>query len=131
MAPEKFTDLQSSWLSNDSLLKELSAHLSTLGQKVLPDTQSLQIEVTDIDLAGSMEYHWRLSPMRVMRDISSPHITLRWRMASADPSAAMTEVSLRDTAYLTRINHYSDGDPLRYEKQMLDDWFQRSFAPHK
>ena len=63
----------------------------------------LDIEVIDIDLAGSLEYHWRISPLRVMRDM----------------------------AYLSRINHYTEGDPLRYEKLMLDDWFQRSFMPKK
>ena len=122
--PEKFTDLQSTWLRDADLLSVLSEHLQMLGQKHLGETQVLDIAITDIDLAGSLEYHWRLSPLRVMRDISSPRISLRWRLGLTD---AMTEVTLRDMAYLSRINRYPDGDPLRYEKLMLDDWFKRTF----
>jgi hypothetical protein len=27
--------------------------------------------------------------------------------------------------YQQQLNRYSSGDPLRYEKRMLDDWFKK------
>jgi hypothetical protein len=126
--PEKFTDLQSTWQGEASLLAALGEHLQKLGQKHLGATQALDLEITDIDLAGSLEYFWRISPLRVMRDVTSPRISLRWRLG---PSDAMTEVTLRDMAYLSRLNRYPEGDPLRYEKLMLDDWFKRTFPAPK
>ena len=62
---------------------------------------------------------------------ANPRITLRWRRASADQGAPMQEVTLHDTAYLARINHYDEGDPLRYEKLMLETWFRGAFVPAK
>jgi hypothetical protein len=129
--PEKFTDLQSTWQTEASLLAALGEHLKQLGQKHLGEAQVLDIEVTDIDLAGSQEYFWRISPLRVMRDVTSPRISLRWRLSSSDPNGPAIEVTLRDMAYLSRTNHYAEGDPLRYEKLMLDDWFRRTFAAPK
>jgi hypothetical protein len=126
--PEKFTDLQSTWQAEAGLLAALSEHLQKLGQEHLGATQTLDLEITDIDLAGSLEYFWRLSPLRVMRDVTSPRINLRWRLG---PDDAMTGVTLRDMAYLSRFNRYPEGDPLRYEKLLLDDWFKRTFPAPK
>jgi hypothetical protein len=32
--------------------------------------------------------------------------------------------------YMQRLNRYSDGDTLRFEKQMLDTWFDKTIL-HK
>ncbi len=131
LEPGNFADLKSTWLTQENLLATLSAHLQAMGGKYLPDGQQLEIDMTDIDLAGSIEYRHNGNPVRVMREVTSPHITLRWRIQSADKSVPMQEVTLRDTVYLTRINQYHEGDPLRYEKQMLEDWFKRAFVAAK
>ena len=129
--PEKFTDMKSTWLTQENMLATLTAHLQTLGQKYLPQGQTLEIEVTDIVLAGTIEYPRNGEPIRVMREVTSPRITLRWRLSSADRSAPMHKATLIDASYLTRINQYHEGDPLRYEKQMLEDWFKRSVVTSK
>lgn len=129
--PDKFADLQSTWLPDQTLLDGLSQHLQQLGTRYLPDGQVLQVEIVDIDLAGSIEFTRRMSRIRVMRDITSPRITLRYRLQTTDPATAMTEATLRDAAYLSHVNRYESGDPLRYEKHMLEDWFRHTFAPKK
>ena len=35
---------------------------------------------------------------------------------------------ISNMAYQDRVNHYSGGDALRYEKQMMDDWFDKQFG---
>ena len=45
---------------------------------------------------------------------------------------ASGEERLRDMMYLDgRSNRYSTGDPLRYEKQMIDEWFSKKIAPKR
>ncbi len=131
LEPENFSDMKSTWLTQETLLASLSAQLQTLGKKYLPDAELLEIEITDIVLAGRIEYPRNGEPIRVLREITSPRIALRWRLASGDNSAPMQEARLLDPGYLTRINQYDEGDPLRYEKQLLQDWFKRSFVPTK
>lgn len=126
--PQKFVDLQSTWLSDKVLLDGLSTHLQQLGNTYLPDGQVLQVEIADIDLAGSIEHTRRMSQVRVMRDVTSPRITLRYRFQTTDPTTPMTEETVWDAAYLSHINRYGSGDPLRYEKHMLEEWFRRTFA---
>ena len=41
---------------------------------------------------------------------------------------AAAEEQLADMNYLVSINRYPDGDRLRYEKAMLDDWFEKRIA---
>jgi hypothetical protein len=36
---------------------------------------------------------------------------------------------LQDMNYQQSYNHYFDSEPLRYEKQMIDDWFDKTIAP--
>jgi hypothetical protein len=38
---------------------------------------------------------------------------------------------LQDMNYQQSYNHYFDSEPLRYEKQMIDDWFAKTIAPIK
>lgn len=128
--PDKFADAQSTWLPAQSLFDGLSSHLQRLAEKNLPRGQTLYIEITDIDLAGTIAYsrHF-MAPLRVLRELTYPRMVLRYRLQSGDAAAPLTAVTLRDMAYLTRINPYPASDPLRFEKRMLDDWFHEVFAP--
>jgi hypothetical protein len=31
--------------------------------------------------------------------------------------------------YQQTVSHYFDSEPLRYEKQMIDEWFSKTIAP--
>src|ERR1035437_6620117 len=126
--PADFVDLKSTWLTQENLLATLTTHLQKLGQKYRSEGQGMQIEITDIDLAGSIEYPHNGDAVRVMREVTPPRITLRWHLLSADKNLPMQTVSLIDMNYMGRINEYAEGDPLRYEKQMLDDWFKHNFG---
>ena len=47
------------------------------------------------------------------------------RLTRDDRVVAGAEEQLADMNFLTSINRYSSADRLRYEKAMLDDWFER------
>ena len=128
---QNFTDTKSSWLLQQTLLDSLADHLKALARSHLADDQVLHIRITDVDLAGEIEYTHRIPEVRVLRDITSPRINLRYQLQTGEQKQPESDVSLRDFSYLTRMNRYSEGDPLRYEKQMLDEWFLRTFGTAK
>ena len=43
-------------------------------------------------------------------------------------AARRVEQTVYDMAYLQRLNRYAGDEPLRYEKHMLDEWFDAQFG---
>jgi hypothetical protein len=69
-----------------------------------------------------------LSGQAAALDVYAPRIRLDFRLTDRDGkvlSAGPRE--LRDPLYLTRAVRLAT-DPLRYEKNLVQDWFQREFA---
>lgn len=133
--PEKFTDAGHSRGGATAreladLQQEMQRHLQTLADRKLGATDTLQVEVLDIDLAGDFAPHRmaRLSDVRVVRDIASPRIKLRYTLKQGDRVVPGAEEELGNMNFLWGYNRYSIGDPLRYEKPLLDTWFDKHFA---
>lgn len=134
VAPEHFTDIgekfPGSTKRRDSNLDELRQHIEERAQRVLAEGQSLRVSITDIDMAGRTEpWHPRLWDTRIVRDIYSPRIALRFELADAQGTVLGTgERSLHDSAFMSRGRGGYINDPLRYEKALLDDWIEREFG---
>lgn len=110
----------------DITLDRLRRHLEALGARDLTPTQTLTIEVLDIDLAGELRW-WGAGEVRVLRSINWPRIKLRYTLMRDDEVVLSGEELVSDRAYLMRPSLRRSRDPLRYEKAMLDDWFRRRF----
>jgi len=126
--PDNFQDMPRWEKDRDQILKDLSAHFAKLGQK-LPPGQDLNIVVKDIDLAGR---EWpsrrRIEDIRILRggaDWPTMHLTYTLEQNGQVIKSGDEHVS--NMMYLNRLNRYTDGDGLRYEKQMLDEWFSSTF----
>ena len=129
--PEKYSDLPFSPTDREQVLKELSEHFAALG-KDLPPGQDLRVEVTDLDMAGRIHPNVRGHDLRVLRGGADwPHMALRYSLESNGRVIASGEENLSDMMYLDRLSRYSDGDTLRYEKRMIDDWFKNKFVARK
>jgi hypothetical protein len=128
--PERYTDAGLYWQHGPKAqaptLKGIRRHLEKLSARYLRPGQSLRIQVLDIDLAGRYE-PWRpfASDVRIMREITWPRIALRYELEQNGQVVASAEETLRDMNYLMRPRMGSSGDPLYFEKVMLDDWFRR------
>lgn len=121
---DKFSDLPFSPWEREGVLKQLSEHFAKLGER-LPQGQDLAIEVTDIDLAGR-EYPSARSgrDLRVMKGMADwPTMKLRYSLTQDGKVLKGGEARLSDMSYQQRISRFSDSDGLRYEKRMIDDWF--------
>lgn len=129
--PENYVDMPFSPTDREQVLKDLTEHFGKLAAS-LPPGQDLKIEILDLDLAGRLRPNFRGSgqDIRIMRGGADwPHLHLRYTLESGGQVLASGEEHLSNMNYLDRINRYASGDTLRYEKQMIDDWFKQKIVP--
>ncbi|MCA1247535.1 DUF3016 domain-containing protein [Massilia sp. MS-15] len=124
---DKFADLPFAPWERKEVLDDLAAYFAQLG-KSLPAGQDLVIEVTDIDLAGREYPNSRgAHDLRVLKGGADwPIIELRYTLSANGQVLSSGNAKLTDMNYLNRINRVSDGDRLRYEKRMVEDWFNKT-----
>lgn len=132
--PAQFSDIRYSgnrWeAKRGNWVEQLAQHLRKSALKRLPPGESLQVTITDIKRAGNYEpWHGaNLHDARIVRDIYPPRISLTFKRLDAQGGVIeQGERKLSDAAFLTGPTRLGDSDPLRYEKNMLDDWLRREF----
>jgi hypothetical protein len=126
--PEKFTDIGPYGDEREAAQNrsEIARHIERLAARKLPADQVLELAVVDVDLAGNFEpWHFWARDVRVMRTVTWPSIKLRYVLKQGEQVLAGGEETVSDMAYLDHINSYPSSDPLRYDKRMLDRWFQQ------
>ncbi|HVY08510.1 MAG TPA: DUF3016 domain-containing protein [Burkholderiales bacterium] len=118
--------------ADPAVLTGIEKHLQSLGHRYLPAEQKLSVQVLDIDLAGRLEpWHAANPDIRYLRDITWPRIKLRYTLEQEGRVLGEADETIADMNYLFRGSSYFSTDRLRYEKQMLDDWFRARFAEHR
>jgi hypothetical protein len=128
--PEKFYDLPFSTWERDEMLGQLTDHFKELGEN-LPQGQDLRIEVTDFDPAGRIIPNARAGrDLRVLTGRADwPRMELRYAIEQNGQVVKSGEAKLADMNYQQSSISVSDNAPLRYEKKMIDDWFDKTIAP--
>lgn len=108
---------------------ELRAHLQRLGGQLDPGLD-LAVTILDINLAG-LDHSIRgpFGP-RVLTGSTFPSMSLRYVLTRKGKTISSGQENLSDQLYLERPGATRSGDSLRYEKNMLDDWFRSRFADH-
>ncbi|MBC7453348.1 MAG: DUF3016 domain-containing protein [Massilia sp.] len=127
--PERFSDVPFAPWERERVLAGLTEHFNKLAAR-LPPGQDLSVEVLDLDLAGEI-WPTRLSAqdLRIMNGRADwPRLSMRYSITQGGQVVSSGEENLSDMGYMNRINRYFGGDALRYEKQMLDDWFKTRIA---
>ncbi|WP_448549082.1 DUF3016 domain-containing protein [Thalassotalea fusca] len=129
-SPEKYRDIRPATESKkrfeDSVMKNLEAHIVELAAK-LPEGQMLKVNVTDVDLAGDVNYSGSRQ-IRVVKDIFFPRIKFGYKLESANGEViSQGDVDLKDMNFLHHNRLKYRNDRFGYEKKMLDDWFNDTF----
>lgn len=122
--PENFSDIPSGG-ERQEVLRDLAAHFVKLGAK-LPAGYKLSIDVQNIDMAGSEQPSRGRTDMRVTRRGEWPGIDLHYTLEVNGQVVSSGDAQLRDTAFLDRPNRYFNHDILRFEKRMVDSWFDKT-----
>ena len=128
--PARFTDADRAGglMTADAAARALAEHLERLARD-LPPGQDLRVEILDIDLAG------RLAPeldpsgsKRVMTGATWPRLRLRYVLSAQGRVLARGDELLSWQDYLQRATARYAGDPLRFEKAKLTEWFALRIA---
>ena len=129
--PDRFTDAGRGKQA-ESVQKTLTEALQRLASQGLPDSQTLKVTVTDIDLAGEIPPgQIRLGEVRVMGQHPDwPRISLRYSLQDGGRVVAEGSETLSDMAYLMRSGLLSANGELPYERRMLGEWFGQRFGRH-
>jgi hypothetical protein len=106
----------------------IRTHLQRLAARYLERGDSLAITVLDLDLAGYDMSSRGPFNLRVLNGATPPKIRLRYRLERNHKVIAAGEDALSDQSYLNRPGAATSSDTFKYEKAMLDDWFQQRFA---
>ncbi|GJI98643.1 hypothetical protein RugamoR57_53610 [Duganella caerulea] len=128
--PEDFTDVPRNAIDRERVLKDFSDYFATWNKK-LPAGQNLKIEVQDIDMAGRM---WPRrnggEDIRILNGGADwPRMRLHYTLEQDGQVLRSGDEQLSNMNYMQTLSRYSDSDTLRYEKQMLDDWFNKTIVP--
>lgn len=135
--PEEYRDVkpvnQSRSSFREQTFKRLEEYINELAEK-LPDGQVLTMTVTDLDLAGEV---WPASfvgfgsggnDVRLVKPIYIPRMAFSYTLK--DKTGALLksdEVKIKDMSFQDRHNSFFTSEALRYEKEMLKDWFLDAF----
>lgn len=133
VSPEKFTDVKDEFADSgrnrDWVLGELKTQIESQARNYLAAGQSLEVQVTDVDLAGDFE-PWQginFDRIRMIKEIYPPRMTLEFRLTDAEGKVvAGGKRSLQNLGYLMSITMPTN-DPLRYDKELLRDWMRQEF----
>jgi Protein of unknown function (DUF3016) len=132
--PETYTDASLSGghttKADQWTFDEIGRYLESLGAR-LPPQQVLTLDVSNVDLAGKIEW-WRRRDaynLRILRDVYPPRFRLHHRLAEGGRTLLEAEESVVDPMYLANSAlYFTPTDPLRFEKAMLRNWFQARFT---
>jgi Protein of unknown function (DUF3016) len=126
--PEAFVDAGSDIFDRQRTQALLREHFERLARQ-LPDGQVLQVQVTEVDLAGEIDtvaFH-RIRVLGQFPD--APRVILRYELRQGDQVLAQGEDDIFDANYQSGGGYLRGGEALGYERRMLDRWFRDRFPP--
>lgn len=134
--PESFQDIEAGNLGNQKdfqqqVVDELGRHIRSAADMYLDPDQQLNMTVTDIDLAGDVEYFFTRFPqgIRVVRNLHYPSIEFSYELLDSNDVVLMSgEENIRDMGFQYSGNYMVSDAELDYEKRMIDDWFENTFG---
>jgi hypothetical protein len=132
--PDEFRDIRATEQSQpkfeQSVLREFEDEFRDQAAK-LPDGQTLHVTLTDVDLAGDIEYFHHAYPfgLRVIRDIDFPQMELSYELRDASGAVLksgddrIADMNFHFPTYATRLNQ----QPLDYERALIKQWVRETF----
>jgi hypothetical protein len=112
------------------VIAALTKYFEEAAAETLPADQSLSLKITNVDLAGDVEYFFLRFPtgVRMMRDIYFPSIEFNYELRDADGKVLKSgKENIKDMGYLYSKMAYINNPAFDYEKRMIDDWFKKNF----
>jgi len=133
---KKFTDMKPANEPRGSYEKRTMASFDKIFAdlaKKLPEGYSWNVVVTDIDLAGDVNYMFTQTgqQIRVIKDIFIPRINFSYTLFDQNKAVVAEEndLKLKDMGFMSRISNTRADQPFEHEKVMLERWFKDTLEP--
>jgi len=128
--PDEYTDIHAGENNRkhfrEQTFKNLDKHFSKLASQ-LPGDQTLKVEVTNIDLAGTT-FHGGMTRIRVVKEMYPPRMEFSYQVVNADNSLILKgEAKLKNMSFMMGRTLRYRNDSLGHEKEMIDKWFTQTF----
>lgn len=128
--PDKYRDIDAGDSHRkhfkERTFKSFEKHFNKLAQS-LPAEQKLVINVTDVDLAGDVNFGG-IHRIRIIKSIYFPRMEFSYKLLDAEKNIIKEdELSLKDMSFMIGTRLKYSNESLSYEKDMLDDWFRKTF----
>ena len=109
----------------------LTKNLNKEAAQVLKPNQKLELQVTDLDLAGDVRPTFGATShdIRVVKDIYPPRINFSYTVTEDGKVMMAGEEKLKDLGFMYSTNRMKD-KPTRYESKLLTDWLKKTLVPN-
>ena len=130
--PKSYTDVRPSNESRKSfrnrVFKSLDEYFNKLAE-ALPEGQTLEVTVTDLDLAGEVWPTMRAGAfdIRIIDTVYIPRMEFSYQLKEGDKVVKSADVKIKEMAFMNRISRARSSDQFRYEKDMIKHWFDDEF----
>ncbi len=134
--PEKFRDIQAGNLVSQKhyqqrVLDELGKYIRNSANEYLPENHRFDMTVTNVDLAGDVEYFFTRFPtgIRVLRNLYFPSIEFTYELTDGQGTVLKRgQENVQDIGYQYSGVRMVRNAPLGYEKRMINEWFRENFS---
>lgn len=133
---KKFSDMKPANEARGSFEKRTMAGFDEIFSdlaKQLPEGYSWNIVVTDIDLAGDVNYMFTQTgqQIRVIKDIFIPRVNFSYTLLDQNKVTVLEEkdLKLKDMGFMTRISNTRANQAYEHERVMLERWFKEKIQP--
>ncbi|MBV2130753.1 DUF3016 domain-containing protein [Arsukibacterium indicum] len=133
--PDKFTDIRAANDSRSRFQERVKRNFEKFFQEIatdLPDGYSWQVTITDIDLAGEVDYFVTNTgqAIRVIKEIHSPAVRFNHLLRDQYGEEVVGgEERLRDMGFMSRMTPRGNSPEFEFERVMLQDWFKQELQP--
>ncbi|MBB1268204.1 DUF3016 domain-containing protein [Shewanella sp. SR44-3] len=135
LEPSSFRDIDSSSglqsRFEQRLFDTLTKALDKDAKKSLKANQTLELVVTNLDLAGDMRPTFgaaAVSELRIVKDLYPPRMTFSYRVLEDGKVIMVGDEKLTDMNFMHHVGVRKDG-MAEYESRMLADWLKKTVAP--
>jgi hypothetical protein len=129
--PEKFLDIRDANFptaeGEDRIIESLRAYITRRATALLPAGDSLYVTFINIKLAGVFAVGEVAPRGRIVTAGTPPLFMFGW--AVTDPSGKVIRRAwekLEEPYFMGLFRNADPGDPLRFEKAVLDDWMRNN-----
>jgi hypothetical protein len=132
--PDKYRDIEAGNEPQKNFKERVTASLTSAfadaAEDHLPAEQVLHLTITDVDLAGGVEYFFVAFPqgIRMMRDIYFPSIRFSWELKDASGTVIKSgSENIKDMGYRFSMRMFINDPPFNYENRLIHDWISKTF----